>query len=170
MPAVYYCEQCKKNIKVEDFEIHGCKNPVPAKMKAGAFREYLKKGKIKVTQSSRNKGKRRQLESELQQACVQWFRASYPQYVLFAVPNGGSRNSFEAAKLKAEGVLPGVSDLILWFGAKGFNGMGIEMKIGKNKQTESQEEFEIYCLVNKYKYVVCRSLNEFEKEIKEYLS
>jgi hypothetical protein len=54
-------------------------------------------------------------EHNLQVDCVQWFSLQYPSLRgrLFAVPNGGHRSKTEAARLKAEGVVAGVSDLIL---------------------------------------------------------
>lgn len=42
---------------------------------------------------------------------VSWFRKEYPQYKIYAVANGGKRGIREAVRLKAEGVLRGVSDL-----------------------------------------------------------
>lgn len=56
-------------------------------------------------------------ESKLQKACVKWFRLQYPKYklLLFSVPNGGTRDAITAANLKAEGVVPGVADLILLY-------------------------------------------------------
>ena len=43
-------------------------------------------------------------EERLQVSCVNWFDYQYPQYrqLLFAVPNGGSRNKIEAANLKKQ--------------------------------------------------------------------
>jgi len=52
-------------------------------------------------------------ESTLQTTCVRWFRFQYPNLVIYAVPNGGSRNVREAQRLKAEGVLAGVADLVV---------------------------------------------------------
>ena len=46
-------------------------------------------------------------ESQLQQMCVRYFRYKYPQYLIYAVSNGGLRNSAEAKRLKEEGVLAG---------------------------------------------------------------
>lgn len=60
-------------------------------------------------------------EHNLQTACVRWFRYQYPKDIILAVPNGGSRdNKKEAARLKAEGVLAGVSDLIIFSEKKSF--------------------------------------------------
>ena len=44
---------------------------------------------------------------------VSWFRRSYPDVRIFAVPNGGARSGVQGAKLKAEGVAPGVPDLFV---------------------------------------------------------
>jgi len=108
-------------------------------------------------------------ESKIQQACVRWFRYVHPTKLLFAIPNGGRRNLIEAVRMKAEGVTPGVADLFLMFGNGEHYGLFIEMKQGKGKQTEHQLGFQAYCNANKYKYVVCRSLDEFMNEINNYL-
>lgn len=53
------------------------------------------------------------MESEhLQQVrLVAWFRRTYPGVRVFAIPNGGARSGVQGAKLKAEGVSPGVPDI-----------------------------------------------------------
>ena len=55
-------------------------------------------------------------EHRLQCTCVRWFGYQYPELsaLLFAVPNGGRRDPVTGARLKAEGVVAGVSDLILF--------------------------------------------------------
>ena len=80
------------------------------------------------------------IESRLQIACVRWFRIAYPKYklMLFSVPNGGKRTLMEAIIMKNEGVVSGVSDLILLIGRKGFNSLCIEMK-NKTSQTLNQK-------------------------------
>lgn len=45
-----------------------------------------------------------------QREFVSWFRKTYYE-IIFAIPNGGTRNKKEAAKLKVEGVLAGIPDL-----------------------------------------------------------
>jgi hypothetical protein len=50
-------------------------------------------------------------EHEEQRELVRWFRQTYRGVKIYAIPNGGQRNRIVAAKLKAEGVLAGVSDL-----------------------------------------------------------
>ena len=44
---------------------------------------------------------------------VSWFRRSYPGVRVFAIANGGARSGIQGAKLKAEGVSPGVPDLFV---------------------------------------------------------
>lgn len=108
-----------------------------------------------------------QKESQLQSACVRWFRYQYPQNLIFAVPNGGSRNLLEARNLKTQGVLAGVSDLIVIAPQKV---IFIEMKIDKGRQNENQKTFQQKVEKLGFEYVVCRSIEEFmnicKKEIR----
>ncbi len=50
-------------------------------------------------------------EHEEQRNLVRWFRQTYRGVKIYAIPNGGKRSTAAAARLKAEGVLAGVSDL-----------------------------------------------------------
>ena len=110
-------------------------------------------------------------ESTLQTFCVKWFRYQYPHLVIYAVPNGGSRNVREAQRLKAEGVLAGVADLNVLLP----NGkiIYIEMKVKGNRQTDNQKAFQQKAEALGHTYAVCCSFEEFkdiiEKEIKKYI-
>lgn len=108
-------------------------------------------------------------ESKLQSECVRWFRYQYPNLLLFAIPNGGKRNLITAAILKREGVVIGVADLFLAHGCKA-NGLFIEMKVGNCQQSEAQREFQKKITSFGYAYVICRSFDEFKREIEHYLS
>ena len=111
------------------------------------------------------------IESRLQIACVRWFRMAYPKYklMLFSVPNGGKRTLMEAIIMKNEGVVSGVSDLILLVGRKGFNSLCIEMK-NKTSQTLNQKVWQLEAERNGNKYVVCKSFDEFRMAIEDYLN
>lgn len=111
-------------------------------------------------------------EASLQEACVLWFSLEYPEYrgLLFHVPNGGSRNAFEARNLKAQGVVPGVADLLLLLPRKGFGCLCIEMKAPKGRQSEYQREWEEKASRHGNLYKVCRSIDEFMAIINDYLS
>lgn len=113
----------------------------------------------------------RSLESNLQIACIEWFRLQYPKYskLLFSVPNGGSRNVIEAKRLKREGVVAGVADILFLKPNKDYPFLCIEMKHGKGKQSENQKEWQKEVEAIGGKYVVCNSFELFKKEIEEYL-
>ena len=109
-------------------------------------------------------------EHQLQSSCVRWFRYQYPNEVLFAVPNGGARSATTGAMLKKEGVMAGVSDLILLHPANGYHGLMIEMKTKEGKLTTSQRIFEKKATKKGYLYSVCRSFDEFRQLVEWYLS
>lgn len=110
-------------------------------------------------------------EHELQKACVRWFRLAYPEYAycLFAVPNGGFRNATEAKRLKAEGVIAGVSDLILLVPRQGKGALCIEMKTHTGVQRESQKIWQSEMERNGNMYLVVRCFEDFVKAITSYL-
>lgn len=108
----------------------------------------------------------------IQQACVRWFSFQYPELRgrLFAVPNGGRRDAVTGAKLKVEGVIAGVSDLILLKSTHQYGALLIEMKTPKGRQSEHQRWWQsVICDKDEYKYVVCRSLDDFIREVRCYL-
>lgn len=89
-------------------------------------------------------------ESDHQIALMQWAAMARTDRVpgviadyLIAIPNGGSRNPREAARLKAEGVKKGVSDLFL--AIPNFDychcGLWIELKIKPNTVSKEQKEW-----------------------------
>lgn len=79
-------------------------------------------------------------EHEEQVALVNWFRDNFkePDYIIFAVPNGGKRWIKEAGRLKDEGVKAGVSDLIILTHGKV---LFLEMKKLDGKVSKVQKEF-----------------------------
>ena len=111
-------------------------------------------------------------EHNIQVACVQWFRYAHSSLspLLFAVPNGGQRNVIVAAKLKAEGVVAGVSDLLLLVPNRDYHALCIEMKSAKGRQKENQKAWQKEVEKQGYKYAVCRSLDEFTNTINNYLN
>ena len=62
--------------------------------------------------------------------------------LFFAVPNGGKRGKAEASRLKAEGVVPGVPDLVFAEPRGGFHGLYVEMKRADGGRT-SKDQVEI---------------------------
>ncbi|MFR9541872.1 MAG: VRR-NUC domain-containing protein [Rikenellaceae bacterium] len=119
------------------------------------------------------KKKRSDEEHDIQCACVRWFARQHKDLRgrLFAVPNGGKRDSITAEKLSEEGVTPGVSDLILLKPNSKYCALLIEMKTPKGKQSPTQKKWQAgVCAEGEYKYVVCRSKEDFIREVNEYLN
>ena len=71
-------------------------------------------------------------ESAEQIALFRWAdmqRGKYPELeIMYHVPNGGARHIATAARMKAEGVKPGVPDICLPVARHGYHGLYIEMK------------------------------------------
>ena len=76
-----------------------------------------------------------QSESQIQHDCLTWFRLQYPKLALlmFAVPNGGRRDAKSGARMKYEGVVKGVADLILLIPKKGYASQLIQTIIEQSK-------------------------------------
>lgn len=111
-------------------------------------------------------------EHRIQCSCVRWFNLKYRKLLgrLFAVPNGGKRDARTAAILKEEGVVAGVADLILLIPNRFYGALLIEMKTTKGKQSTSQKQWQkLITERREYKYIVCRSLDEFIGEVEDYI-
>lgn len=89
-------------------------------------------------------------EHEEQREYVRWFRQTYPEVRIMAIPNGGARSPATAGRLKAEGVSPGVPDLFIpaW-------GLWVEMKRAKGgKVSPEQKEWHSYLESCGYRVIV----------------
>lgn len=113
-------------------------------------------------------------ESRLQQRCVLWFRMQYPTIapLLIAVPNAARRNVRTGAIMKREGLTAGVADLILLLGRGEYHSLCIEMKTESkaSKQSKSQIEWEEVAERHGNKYVVCRTFEDFQITVNNYLT
>lgn len=107
-------------------------------------------------------------EESLQQACIQWFVTQYPKYnkCLFHVQQK-ARNSIEGAKFKKNGVVSGVSDLVLVSKSGVYF---IELKTKTGKQSKEQEAFQAQMAVMGQNYVVIRDIYEFIAFVKEKMN
>lgn len=116
-------------------------------------------------------------ESKMQQSCVTWYRLQYRKLrlLLFAIPNGSklagnqTQRAIQGNRLKAEGLVPGVADLLLAVPSGDYAGLFMEAKTEKGRQTDGQKEFEAAVLEAGYGYVIFRSLDEFKVTVKTYL-
>ena len=114
-------------------------------------------------------------EAQEQTWLFQWAEAMkvlrWPEVdLMFHVPNGGSRNPAEAARLKAQGVKPGVPDLFLPIARNGYHGLFIELKRKTGGRTSPEQERIVRQLNQQgYKAVVCKGWNAAADIIEEYL-
>ena|SRR6187431_2858061 len=108
-------------------------------------------------------------ESKLQQDIYNFFHNTYclkhhnPRCMIFAVPNGGTRNAMEAITLKATGLLAGVSDLIVIIPNKI---LFVELKTEIGIQSEVQKDFQSRIELLGYEYHLIRSLTAFQELFK----
>lgn len=115
---------------------------------------------------------RRQEESRLQAECYKWCWNTHPETrrLLFHVENERTgSNKIDGARRKAMGLVPGVSDLILLIPRHPYHGMMIEMKTPEGRQSEEQRTWQALVEAQGYRYEVCRSLEQFQIIIEEYL-
>ena len=123
------------------------------------FDEFLKRQQT-------TKHKPRHEESKIQQAVVRWFRLQYPKYIIAAVPNGGYRNTKEAAIMQREGILAGFSDLMI---IAQHNVLFVEMKTKDGLQSDKQKEFQNKVSKLGFEYVICRSFEQSVLVIERWL-
>lgn len=96
----------------------------------------------------------------------------YPELrLLHHVPNGGSRNTAEAANLRRQGVKPGVCDIFLPVARKGFHGLYIELKRQKGgRLSAAQREYILDVRNQGYAAFVCRGADAAMRIIIGYLN
>lgn len=109
-------------------------------------------------------------ESDLQENCVQWFRIKHPDKIIYAIPNGGKRNKFEAFRLKKQGVLRGVPDLHIAEPSGAYHGLYVELKVDKNKLTPDQAEMMNRLASRGYKTELCRQFEDFQIIVNSYFT
>jgi uncharacterized protein YktB (UPF0637 family) len=105
-------------------------------------------------------------EHEIQVKLVNWFCYNYPDFTMFAIPNGSNKSGTQAMKFKREGLLSGVPDLFIIE-----LNLFIELKTAKGKL--SKEQFKIIGRIRaagKQEVAVCRSFESARDEILKRIS
>lgn len=111
-------------------------------------------------------------EHNHQKLLVLWFRKTYPQFagVFFAIPNGGWRDRITAARMKDEGVLPGVPDLFLAAPHGGKAGLWLEMKdFIRGRATPAQIAMHGELRAQGYAVEIAHGYDEAKAVITQYL-
>jgi len=104
-------------------------------------------------------------EHEEQRQFVQWFRRTFHDVRIFAIPNGGARSAATAGRLKAEGVVSGVPDLFvpawkLW----------VEMKRTKGGSVSAEQKDWLQYLEGiGHTTIVCRGCEDAKKQIENLI-
>ena len=78
------------------------------------------------------------------------------------------RNKVVAGKLKAEGVAPGMPDILIASQNGGYPALFIEMKHGKGRLTDSQKTIKQQLESEGYLVKVCYSWQEAKAEVEAY--
>ena len=104
-------------------------------------------------------------EHEEQRQFGQWFRRTFHDVRIFAIPNGGARSAATAGRLKAEGVVSGVPDLFvpawkLW----------VEMKRTKGGSVSAEQKDWLQYLEGiGHTTIVCRGCEDAKKQIENLI-
>ena len=85
------------------------------------------------------------------------------RHSIFSVPNGGYRTKSEAMKLKATGLVAGVSDLII---IQPKRVIFVEVKTKTGTQQKTQIDFQKTVTALGFEYLIVRSLEEFKAAVK----
>ena len=84
------------------------------------------------------------------------------------IPNEGNRSVWYASLLKRMGLKSGFPDLFITRARGGYHGLFIEMKFGRGKTTDKQEEWLRLLTKEGYACTVCYSADDAIKIIKFY--
>lgn len=130
-----------------------------------------------LAQPTKPRKKRGTEESDIQQAFIAWFRATYPKKRrnLFAIINGAvlrgdkAQRARQWAQLEREGANPGTADLLLSIPSGDYAGLYLETKTAKGTQSADQKEFEAAVTADGYAYVIYRSPEAGAAIVKQYL-
>jgi hypothetical protein len=110
-------------------------------------------------------------EAKIQHSCIMWFDKEFPQYRGLLYHNYlNPPNAVTGRILKGLGLKKGVPDLTFALPINGKHGLYIEMKTAKG--TLQKEQIKYRDLLQKvgYNWELCRSLEQFQTIIKNYLA
>lgn len=114
-------------------------------------------------------------ESVEQQTLIKWARLArrkYPELdMLYHITNEGKRSVVTGARLKSEGLKPGVPDLCLAVARGGAHGLYIEMKRTKGGRVSPQQAAWLEKLAHEgYATAICKGWEQARDVIERYLA
>ena len=96
---------------------------------------------------------------------LRWFKNRYPDIMIFAIPNGGKRDISTAKRLKEEGVLKGVPDLMV-----PSKKLFLEFKRAKGGViSKDQEKVIAYLQRVGYTVLICRGAEDGSRQVLDFL-
>lgn len=109
-------------------------------------------------------------ETNLQIACVKWFRLQHSSKVLFMITNDNAKTARQGALDKARGLLKGMPDVMIAEPTAQYAGLFIEFKAGKGKLSDAQAIMGLNLQASGYSVKAVRSIDEFIEVVNEYLN
>lgn len=132
---------------------------------------------MRIVESGQNpyagRMQRQSPEMRIQADCVRAAWNDFPETrnLLFHVENENPHgNSFVGAIRRAQGVIRGVSDLVLLLPRGKWHALLIEMKTKDGSQSKWQKEWQALVESHGYRYEVIRSEEDFRALLTEYLA
>lgn len=112
-------------------------------------------------------------EAKIQQEIFVYFHNTYPKYICHSVPNGVQipLPETERARILSQmhnvGMINGISDLIIHLPSG--KCVMVEVKNEKGVQSEAQKKIEAKIKAMGGNYILVRSLEDFQNQIKQFL-
>ena len=101
---------------------------------------------------------------------ISWYRRTFKNELLIAIPNGGKRHIKTAVAMKQEGVSKGFPDLFLPVPSSKYHGLFIELKRQKGGTvSKEQKSWLEYLNSVGYQATVCKGFLEAKEVIECYL-
>ena len=117
---------------------------------------------------------KKESEALIQQEIFNWFNNNYclekhnPRLIIYSVPNGSTTGDPRIIKMMTLlGMVKGVSDLKI----EGVNGRTISVEVKTSTGTQSKDQIDIEKRIKNLGgiYILSRSLEEFQSQIKNHL-
>lgn len=101
-------------------------------------------------------------EFKIQHESFKWYHNNFKEYrkLLFAIPNGGTRNLIEASRMKMTGTTKGIPDMIFTIDQKTFY---FEFKTKKGILSPEQKETILKLKKNGFPVYIIRSIEQFKR-------
>jgi len=109
-------------------------------------------------------------EHDHQRIVISIIRRDFPGLLIFAIPNAGTASPQRGARLKEEGLLAGVPDLMVARAAQGFYGLFVEMKTLTGSASKEQKSVIAKLQAEGYRCEVCKGYAAALEAIRGYLS